>query len=222
MGLMESESADIFNAGINPDSLLQSARAFIRSIEATASGGDRDTIEKKLVDNLNSTLKTPVTRPTVNHPMVIIPRSLHMASHYASAPAEGLFSAVGEGGAAAASGACSGSFMGLLNEAGSIPPNLTEELINRKRITGIIESVVNSRSPRDLCEDFIRSEAALTAKERDEWKARTKNIKTPAADRKKEQSAHDREARLAKHVVESWTKYDKAKWKKERRRAKEG
>ena len=48
-------------------------------------------------------------------------------------------------------------------------------------------------------------------KEREELNARLRHVKTKV---KKPKDAGDRENRLNRHVVESWTKIDKAKWRK--------
>ena len=70
-------------------------------------------------------------------------------------------------------------------------------------------------SPEAL-DDFIRSEASLTGKEQEELKARLRHTKKKQ--RSGPRTRAEKEKELARHVVESWTKYDRARWKKERQR----
>nr|HPJ15818.1 hypothetical protein [Spirochaetota bacterium] len=65
-------------------------------------------------------------------------------------------------------------------------------------------------------EEFLSDEYPLTIKENEEFQRKTKNKETSkASDGKKRQTE---EERLSRHVVESWTKLDRAKYKKEKKR----
>jgi hypothetical protein len=117
-----------------------------------------------------------------------------------------------EGGSASAlaavSAALTTAFYGF-----DVPVNLLEDLVNKKKVTGMIE-LLSSKGPRDEITGILYdSEPGLTTKEMEEYRARNKKEpkkQTPPKNRR------DAESELTKHVVESWTKIDKAKWRKER------
>ena len=58
--------------------------------------------------------------------------------------------------------------------------------------------------------------AHMKKKELEELKAKLKHVKKKQ--KKAPPTRAEKEKELARHAVESWTKYDKARWKKERRR----
>ena len=174
ISFIESNSPAIFAAGINPDTLHESALLYRKALDAVNTGTGIDAVEKKLVEILNSILKTPVTRATVNHPLAIIPYSLCLASFYGSRPGEAILRIVEEGGSTAALGSCAGSFLGLFLAADDIPSQLTDDLVNRKRITTVIEAIANRKISGPLIDEFVSSELSLTSKAWDEFRARTK------------------------------------------------
>ena len=208
----ERESSVIFESGINPESLISAMKVYVSSLESVAEGTNEER-EKRLLAIVNTVLKTPATRLTIPHPLAIIPYSLYLVYKHRGIP-ESIFSIAEEGGACGALTACSSSFLGILNEAEDIPSTLIDGLVNRKRILSIIKSISEQKVLPSLIDEFINSELSLSIKAFEELKARTKTRSTPA----KTAKPLSNEQQLARHVVESWTKLDKAKWKKERRR----
>jgi ADP-ribosylglycohydrolase len=211
MSLISSSSGDIFRLGVNPDSLLDAHRKFGEIFENLKNADDRDKAEHEICRVLNSILKTHVKRATVNHPLSILPYSIFMAD--ITGPSELLFAAAGEGGCASCLASICGAIIGCRHAGKHTPPVLVRNLVNKKRILSICENISERLEPGIIPADFIKSEELLTIKELDELKSRLKHAK----DKKKKPSRPvDRERELSKHVVESWTKIDKAKWKKDR------
>ena len=208
---IESDSAAVFAAGVNPGSLLRELRQITDLLEETAQCDTLESAGEIIIDRVNSRLKTPVTRATVNHPVALLPYSLAISS---LAP-EPLITAAFEGGAAAALAAMTGAVSPGRIEA-DLEKELVSELVNRKKILALIDGLAEGPVPSSVLDDFIRSEASLTAKEQEELAARLKHGRKKQ--RKTPLTQADKERELTRHAVESWTKLDKARWKKERRR----
>ena len=92
---------------------------------------------------------------------------------------------------------------------------LMRDLVNKRRIVGIAGAISSGKITGALLEDFLSAEASLTAKEMEEHAARNKHHPRSG---KPAQSRGEAERRMAKAVAESWTKTDKARWKKEKSR----
>ncbi|MCL2026341.1 MAG: hypothetical protein FWG92_06010, partial [Leptospirales bacterium] len=90
------------------------------------------------------------------------------------------------------------------------PAALIDGLVNRRRLLSIVEAIANGSASDRLIGEFMDSELSLTAKAFEEFKAKNKN-KEP------KKKAKTGKVELP-HTVESWTKLDKAKWKKEKRK----
>jgi len=212
---VDSNSAAIFDGGVNPGTLLQELRSNIGLLGEVASSSTIGAAEGIIVSHVNRRLKTPVTRATVNLPSALFPYSLAVSS-LAPGAASPQAAAIKEGGSTAPLAAMAGA-LGASRE--SVPEQddpLIRGLVNRKKVLALADALSAGAVPPEAVDDFLRSEASLTVKEQEELKARIKHTKkkrkrgplTPA----------EKEKELARHAVESWTKYDKARWKKEQRR----
>jgi ADP-ribosylglycohydrolase len=208
---LENIMPEIFNLGMNPDYLLSSVRDYFNILTQIIDVKNIDSAEKNIYTYVNTRIKTQVTRATINHPMAIIPFSLYMNRFYSNSPSDKLFRVAEYGGAANILCALTGALNGAIFGLESLPVNLLESLVNKKRITAIVESVLKEKITNELIEDFITSEASLSAKEREEKNAKLKHIKIKV---KKKKSRHEMEKELSSHVVESWTKFDSAKWRR--------
>ncbi len=81
-----------------------------------------------------------------------------------------------------------------------------------------MDSVLKEKITEEIIQDFISGEASLSAKETEEKNAKLKHVKIKI---KKKKSRHEMEKELSNHVVESWTKFDRAKWRKKLDRERE-
>jgi hypothetical protein len=201
----------IFDLGLNPDYLLSSVRDYLNIFLKIINIKNIDSAEKNIFIYVNTKIKTPVTRATVNHPMAIIPFSMYLSRYYSNSPSETFFRTVEYGGSASILGSLTGALNGAMFGFDRLPVNLLNELVNKKRITSIVDSVFKEKITEEIIQDFISGEASLSAKETEEKNAKLKHVKIKI---KKKKSRHEMEKELSNHVVESWTKFDKAKWRR--------
>jgi len=176
--------------------------------------------EKIIVNYVNTKIKTPITRATIDHPLAIIPFVVFFTARHLGQPSEILFRAAEIGGAASILCALTGALTGAMLGTDWLQGNLLNDLVNKKRIINIVDSAINAKLTDALVDDFIQCEASLTTKEIQEKNAKLKHVKIKPKKIKKK-SRKDIERELSAHVVESWTKLDKAKWRKKIGRGKE-
>ncbi len=212
---IENDSAAVFARAVNPGSLTKELQSLMDILSETASADTLQAAEDIIVSGVNRSLKTPVTRATINHPSALLPYALAL-TFLTPAPPIPLGAAVSEGGSTAALAAMTGAIGACLHDAAPEPDTLVTNLVNRKKILALVDSLNGATgAPHDL-EQFMAQEATLTAKELEELNARLKHShKKP---KKAPLTQADKEKKLTSHAVESWTKYDKARWRKERRR----
>lgn len=210
--LIGEEAASMFDSGINPLSLKHAAEVYLKAFSLCGE----ENSDELLISLVNEELKASVTRLTVPHPLALLSGSFNLIYRQGGRP-ETLFAAAAQGGAAGLFTAAAGSFAGMLNPAADIPDRLAEELVNKKRIMKLSEALGKQRTDDDLIADFLASEQSLTAKFLEELKAKIKNDRAKPKQPMKNERLRTEEA-LARHIAESWTKIDKAKWKKEKQR----
>lgn len=201
----------VFNSGYNPDSFLEEVKGFANLLNSLLKVKSIESAEKIICESVNKGLKSPVTRGSVNLSETVLPFALSLSAM--TMPHNAVFHAASrEGGSASAlaavSAALTTAFYGF-----DVPVNLLEDLVNKKKVTGMIE-LLSSKGPRDEITGILYdSEPGLTTKEMEEYRARNKKEPKKQAPPK---NRRDVESEMTKHVVESWTKIDKAKWRKER------
>ena len=206
-------SPEIFQLKINPDYVSQKLQIFTQILESIENKTNITDAENNIIELLNKQLKTPVTRATVNHPFLILPFSLAYINLYRTEKTDLLIHVAKEGGASSILTAITGSLIGALNNDAP-DDSLSQKLVNKKRIQSILDSLGHNQNAEKDIEGFIKNELALTNKESEERNAKLKHQKKKQKKRKtKKQIEND----LSRHVVESWTKLDKAKWKKEKK-----
>ena len=197
VSFFKNEPAAVFAIGLNPDSLVQAAALYAEAFTGA---------ESRILDILNLRLKTPVSRLTVPHPLALMPYAMRLSGINGG----DLFKIAQEGGSTAVLTALAGSFIALTRSADELPAALVDALVNRKRLLSVIESISNRSAPERLISEFMDSELSLTAKAFEELKAKNKNKKPE----KKTKTWNTKQP----HAVEAWTKLDKARWKKEKRK----
>jgi ADP-ribosylglycohydrolase len=208
---LEVLTPKLFELGIFPDYLLKAVKDFSNIFSLIKDMKDINAAEKTIYTYVNTKIKTPVTRATVNHPLAIIPFSIYFVNTHIGSYSQIILRAAELGGSASILCALTGALIGAANGIDSFPENLQEELINKKRIQTLVEAMSSGKISDDIVQDFLHNEAALTLKEIQEKSARLKHVKIKT---KKTKSRQEKERQLSAHVVESWTKMDKAKWKK--------
>ncbi len=204
----------IFDSGWNPSTVneyITQVHTLLARIKETtrieqASG--------HIINFINNNQKTPVTRPTVNHAFSALCWPCAFAMYHDNAQ-DFIFRLVQSGGSTGTCMPVAGALLGLYCGAGQIPRVLIDELVNRKKVLSMVDTIAGSNVPANELVQFMQNESSLTGKEDEERGSRFKRVpeKKP---RKK--PGKDRVDQLSRHVVESWTKYDKAKWKKQKKK----
>ena len=206
----------LFAAGFNPVTAIHSAQEIsqlFRSLEGCAS---LTAGEEIIVNAVNRRVKTPVTRATVDHPFAVLPFAVLLAQLNRGLPLQALFRAAEEGGESAALCSLVGALLCSENDPLEAFAAVFTSLVGRRELQPLAERIAaGTASPKEIA-PYLSAELSLTSKENEEREARMKHGKVSAPPRKKDRREQERS--LTKHVVESWTKADKARWKKERRR----
>lgn len=212
---IESLQSNIFSLGYNPDYIMSAADALVMLFEELNSSGDPEAYEGIICRHASKNSGKDISRGSINLPDTILPMAVVLSDLFHED--ENLFeTAVMEGGAASSLASLALALAAASGDS-KIPEVLIRDLANRKRISALISQIGNDRLRESILEDFFSSESGLTVKEIEEYNARNRHI-PQKNDMKKKKSRKDIESELSKHVVESWTKVDKAKWKKERKR----
>lgn len=209
---INSAPGAVFDMGINPDRIVSSVSIYSDLFKKIFSSKTSDEAVAAIVAALNKELKSPATRPTIDHPLCILPFAVYLSCREWGAD-ESIFINAMNGGTGCAYLSTAASLYGA---AADIQPDtgIMSQISNKKRISAIIDSFSNMETDEDLIDDFISSEYSISMKEIEELRSRTKHLKAQP----KEKSKYDITSQLSKHVVESWTKIDKARWKKEKKR----
>jgi len=211
--MVKSMMNRVFEAGCNPDTLIQCISRFGSIFHELADINDKKAAENIICSAVSTHMPGPVTRATINHPLLILPYTLVLIREFSSRPLSLLNNIIVEGGSVSIlttlAGALAGSIWGreALNEA------LLLGLVNRHRIHQITELIAYHKHNGPSIDEYVTSELSLSRKENEEKKAKLKHVKKKT---KKEKPRKRKEEELSRHIVESWTKIDKARWKKEK------
>jgi hypothetical protein len=213
-----NKPGEIFNAGVNPDSLLD-AYAFYKNVfTAIASAQSKEKAEQIICAMAHKSLKTPVTRGTVDICRVLFPYLLYLITSNAHSPSDMMFTIAIEGGAVSPMLAMTGSILASLYGIDHTPKTLLDNLVNKKKLCQLIDSINDITPPEAVIDNFLLQEKMLTLKEHEEFQAQLKHRKKASPQKKSRKKI---ESAISGHIVESWTKLDRAKWKKEKRKWKE-
>ena len=206
----------IFSMGLNPEAVI-SGIEWQKDTFQRIDGFSADEAEKIIRDRLNPLLKTPVTRATVDDPRCLLPFSIAISGCSTINPESIIVYSAIEGGSSSGLTMMCGALSGIIHGSSALPDFLVQGLVNRGRIIEIIDLISKGNGDRLSLDDFMKGEYSLTVKEQEELHARLKHIKKPAKPAR-EKTRQEKENALSRHTVESWTKMDKPKWKKDRQR----
>ncbi len=213
--IADSQSV-IFSHGFNPDYFLKEAEFLTGSLEKAFGERDIENSERSIVDDENKRSGSHLIRATVDNPSLIFLYAVLM-NHYNKADQDIIYKTARLGGSSSALT----SATAVISQAFfSVPvhKNFMDDLINKKMISQIADSVAAGKNSVTPLKTFTDTEVSLTLKEMEEYKSknkRNKNVKKNKPARKNRTSI---EETISRHVVESWTKTDKARWKREKRR----
>ncbi len=208
-------TAELFALRINPESFIEKARLCAESLEAIRKEQSVEEAESRICAYAAAHYPHAITRASINHPLLVFPFACAHFCFSHNRDAHPIMSAAAEGGASGLLASMVGMFAGAHAGISSLPHNLRESLINKNEIGRFIAGICENRQMSHELETFLQSEAALTKKEIEEHNAKLKHVKHK--EKKKTAPLHQEE-KLTRHVVESWTKLDKAKWKKQKKK----
>ncbi|MDY6933749.1 MAG: ADP-ribosylglycohydrolase family protein [Spirochaetota bacterium] len=214
-GVIMDNSLLIDEQIIDVHSLKDSLASFNKIFNEIEAIEVKECAEEIICKHVNRSLKTPIKRATVNNPLSIVPYAIYLAGIQLEDPSTALFSSLHEGGSTSVLCSLTGIIMGTILGTSWLPNNLVQGLVNRKQILYIVESIASRNVTDSMILDFVQSEVSLTTKEIEELNAKMKHWKPNV---KTHKTKKDQEKELTQHVVESWTKLDKSKWKREKRR----
>jgi hypothetical protein len=203
-----------FDLGANPESLRSAAALYHTIFNELAVVRDIESAEKIICAHAAPAMKNPPSHAPADHPLCLLPFAVFI-SGTRSEPEDILFAAAAEGGSSSVVCSLCGQIAGAGDDSDWARGRLMRDLANKRRIAGIAQAIASGKITGAVLEDFLSAEASLTAKEIEEHAARNKHHPRSG---KPSQSRGDAERRMAKAVAESWTKADKARWKKEKSR----
>ncbi len=209
------ESAYIFDMGYNPDYLIKEAENYLSLARLLEGAFNTAAGEKIIVDFTNVVNKKNITRATVDMPMVQLFFSLTL-SRFIDSENLTVFSAVQNGGTSQIISPMFLTMAVIQKGLSFIPGFLTDNLVNKKKIFLMIDKISMLNISQTDINDFQISESQLTKKEIEEKLSKTKHCKKKNNEKNTKVKHKTLEEKLSQHVVESWTKLDKAKWKKQR------
>jgi hypothetical protein len=211
----QEHSAELFAIRINPESFIAKAAVCASALETLQGSRSIEDAERRICAYAAPHYPHHISRATINHPLLVFPFACAHFGLTQHSEEEMLFTAAREGGAAGILTPTAGIFAASSAGSSAIHQNLREGLINKTAITRLVDAIIEGKTSAEEIDQFITSEASLTRKEEEELSAKLRHIKQKE---KKKPTKEDREKELTRHVVESWTKLDKAKWKKQKKK----
>ncbi len=206
-----------FDHGFNPDEILrrgESIYELVLEIDRTSSLDESiDIIMKQTARKIDPGIKKALP----SHPFPALGLVLALRRFRLDEGIPALYQALQQGGPTVFTASMTGIFLAMegvkLNEIGY-------DLANRKELMTTISRLTPGRWKEKELKSYIESESGMIMKEEEERKAKLRNVREPAPGKKKsrEQKKKEQLQKMTNHVVESWTKVDKARWKKERRK----
>ncbi len=206
-------SSVIFSNGGNPHNVIEAAQDLSTMIKNLPLAIDELSFIQYCVPFANKWSKNIYTRLNVNHPFALLSLALYCISTIEKESL--LFSTANKGGKVSLLVPLVALIATTLYGYAIIPQILIQNLINKKRITRFLELLQHNSLSMDFLYEFFQNEEKMTLKEHEELESKLKHVAI-----KTKKKAEDKFNNMTHLVVESWTKLDKAKWKKERRKRK--
>ncbi|MEJ5361240.1 MAG: hypothetical protein WHV26_04175 [Spirochaetota bacterium] len=206
-------SAHFFNNGGNPQNIIDATKDLYDMMINLPLNSDETHFTRYCIPFANRWSKNEYTRLTVNHPFTLLPLALYCL--HTGKKESLLYSSIHKGGKISLLTPLVALLATAMYGYQVIPQNLMDNIVNKKRISQLLTSLQNNSLSMSNLLEFFQNEAKLTQKELEEHESKLKHIKSKQTGKNKDK---DKYTLMTNHVVESWTKLDKAKWKKERRK----
>lgn len=206
-------SSAIFDNGGNSHTIIQAAEDLHSMIQHMPHRSSLTQYTEYCLPFAHRWSKNTYTRLTVNHPFTLVPMALYCIE--TNAIENVLYTAVHQGGTISLLVPLVAILATALYGYDCIPKHLMDTMVNKKRILQLLEGLQKNSISMEFISEFFQNEKNLTQKEQEELESKLKHVASKRPSSKKSQDAHKDMTQI---VVESWTKLDKAKWKKERRK----
>gem|GEM_PF-481932 len=210
--LLKKHQSLLFNSGMNPDYIIREAEFTTKLLKKGLAEKNFENAEKTIVEEINTAQKTGITRATVDVPQLIFTCAV-LLNHHFPGHEDIIFKSSRLGGASSAltsiTAALSRTWFNV-----DISSRFLNKMINKKQIIQICDAIGSGKQGEAMLIAICETETSLTLKEIEEYRSRNKRNKNFKPEKKK----RNIEDAISRHVVESWTKADKARWKKEKRK----
>ena len=208
-----NNSPKIFELKLNPDKISNSISNYLQLFDSLEKAITLENGIKIIIENLNSIMKNNIKKISIAHPAAALPLAF-LKSKFFIGTETLLKECVMEGGSASSTASIAGAISGACGHSIEEESFLIKNLINKKNIISLVNEISAKSWDSQNVHDFYKSESLLTKKEFEEYNSKLKHYKKHE---KTVKSRKNSENNMALHIVESWTKTDKAKWKKEKK-----
>ncbi len=209
----QNNSPKIFELKLNPDKISSSISVYLQLFESLEKAISVENGIKIIIENLNAIMKNNIKKPSIAHPAAAFPLAL-LKSKFFSETESLLIQCAMEGGPASSAASIAGAISGACGNSIGEDSFLIKNLINKKYISSLVNEISVKSFESITIQNFYKSESLLTKKEIEEYQSKLKHYKKTE---KKHINRKNPENKMTQHIVESWTKSDKAKWKKEKK-----
>lgn len=214
---ISNNQPELFKSGFNPD-IFNEHYNFLEQLYDRIIVNPDDS-ESIIIEEVNNISKNYIKRVSVNDINALIPYSISFFLQKDLSQIN-LYKLIYTGGCINSIAVYFNAINGLIYGENSIPEILKQDLTNKKMIFKLVEKISDDKATMKDIDEFKNSEIMLTQKYLEEYHAKNKKQNTQNPGKNKKIKKLTREEQLSKHVVESWTKIDKAKYKKEKQRNK--
>jgi hypothetical protein len=206
-----------FDRRFNPDEMLrrgENLHEMVRQIDRT---GDLDESFALILEAAAREIDPGIKKVLPAHPLPALGFLLALRKFHLHEGISAIYRALQEGGPTVFTASMTGVYLAL---QGTDMDEITGNLANRRELMALIAGLTPGRWKEKELKSYIDSESGMTLKEDEERKSKLRNAREPEPGKKKSQARKKKEQiqRMTDHVVESWTKADKARWKKERKK----
>lgn len=200
----------LFDLGFNPDLFLTLFREIENSMPSlTASASNIGSAEESVISSCQGWYKRPLKRATVPEALPQLFMAVLAGEH--DFPALSLSRL---GGTPAPVAVLAALFRTLQSVSTDSEIALMDSLVNKHLLREIIEAFGKGSVSQALMQKWLQGEEKLTLQQKSLLDAKTRHTPAPKRRGSTPRTSED----ITNVVVESWTKRDQARWKKEERR----
>lgn len=205
-----------FDLGLSPQKVEDDYNNFTIHMQKIMAAPDLDAVTTETAGYLSAITGQNMNRMDYYHPAAALSIALASLRFSPGDPGESARYAARFGGPASLSAALVSLVSVILHGQDGLDQEILKLVANRKSLVSMAEKLEQGSYRSSHRDQFITGEKGLSSKENEERAALMKH--KPEKKKKKEQGKKGSRDTLSQHVVESWTKVDKGRWKRERKR----